>query len=109
MTVRDGCGDDVVSEISVSNTTVTAPLAEGQAGRWQVRLEVVSAVDGHPTRENFTFTVDGDRNCRTRAEGPPRGRTEEDSGFVLLLVGGGLLLLFGMLGIAYLSSRRKVD
>ena len=105
VTVRDGCGDDVVTEVAVSNTKVSAPLSTGQAGVWRVRYGVVSAVDGHPTRGAFTFTVDGPQDC-SKGGGPPR-KEEGDSGFVLLLIGGGLLLLFGMLGIAYLSSRRN--
>ncbi len=106
VSVTDGCGDDVVSEIEVQNNTVTTSLAKGGPGRWRVRFAVVSGVDGHATKGGFSFEVEGKRDCPRRAAGP-RPEPEANSSFVLWLTLGGLALLAAILGTAYLSTKRR--
>lgn len=64
--VLDGC-DRSVADFSVLNDTITAQVIDAQPGRWRVEWSVVSAVDGHLTRDNFSFTVRGNADCSQAA------------------------------------------
>lgn len=77
--VLDGCQRDVVDELDVQGTDITASLSEGQPGRWRVEFHVVSGIDGHPTRDAFSFRVRGAANC-TQEEDPPPAAGEHDAG-----------------------------
>ena len=66
--VIDGCERDVVASVEVLNDTIEATIADAQPGEWTVRWGVVSAVDGHLTRDKVTFSVDGEPDCT--AAGP---------------------------------------
>jgi methionine-rich copper-binding protein CopC len=61
--VIDGCGNDVANNVDVLNQSITADVSTGQPGDWQVEWSVVSAVDGHLTKDGVAFTVDGDADC----------------------------------------------
>jgi methionine-rich copper-binding protein CopC len=90
--VLDGCGRDVVSDVQVQNYEITATLAAGQPGRWEVRTNVISAIDGHNTRDRWAFSVRGEADC-SAAETPAPEATEaddEDEG------GGGALPLIAI-------------
>lgn len=95
--VFDGCDDDVVDEFDVQGTEITAALAGGQPGRWRVSFHVVSGIDGHATRDAFTFRVRGDADCSSTDEPPPAADddpAEEDSGgatLIALFAGGTVL------------------
>lgn len=96
--VQDGCRNEIVSDVSVSSTTLTATLEEGQPGRWKVRYEVISGLDGHPSRNNYSFVVAGERDCSSGdGEGPrPAPKDDDGSGSLLLLVGGAAVVLVGL-------------
>lgn len=109
--VTDGCRRDVVGGIEVLNAKLTATIANGQPGRWRVRYELVSAVDGHPTSGSFSFRVQGDKNCD---EAPPtiaggdRTRNDDDGGSLIpWLIGSGLVIVAAIVGSTWL--RRAVD
>lgn len=95
--VFDGCDDDVVDELDVQGTEITAALGGGQPGRWRVAFHVVSGIDGHATRDAFNFRVRGEADCSSTDEPPPEADDtppQEDSGGVMLiaLFAGGTVL-----------------
>jgi methionine-rich copper-binding protein CopC len=61
--VIDGCGNDVAQNVDVLNQSVTADVSTGQPGDWRVEWSVVSAVDGHLTKDGVAFTVTGEADC----------------------------------------------
>lgn len=99
--VVDGCGRDVVADLEVQNFEITASLAEGQPGRWTVNTNVISGVDGHNTRDRWTFSVRGEPDCDEAATlAPDTAADDEDdeegggsSALPLLLIGGATLAL----------------
>lgn len=101
--VADGCGRDVVADHDVQNLEITATLAEGQPGEWTVSTNVISGVDGHNTRDRWTFEVRGKADCSAPETAPPdeaAGQDEEGddeggggSALPLLAVGGATLAL----------------
>ena len=66
--VIDGCDRDVAASVEMLNDTIEATIADAQPGEWTVRWGVVSAVDGHLTRDRVRFSVDGEPDCT--AAGP---------------------------------------
>jgi methionine-rich copper-binding protein CopC len=98
VTVQDGCKNDIVSDVSVSGLTLTAALDVGQPGRWKVRFAVISGLDGHPTRDAYSFVVEGEADCSAKDGDGPRSAPPEEgggSGTLLLLVAGSALVLAG--------------
>ena len=97
--VLDGCGRDVVSDVQVQNFEIDATLADGQPGEWTVRTNVISAIDGHNTRDRWTFSVRGEADCSAAETPAPRaaGDGEEDDGggsaLPLLAIGAATLVL----------------
>lgn len=79
LVVMDGCETDVVQELQVQDTSVSASLAEGQPGTWVVRSTVVSGVDGHQTNDSWSFTVKGSKDCSAPSEATDQARDEGDS------------------------------
>ena len=78
--VIDGCDRDVAASVEMLNDTIEATIADAQPGEWTVRWGVVSAVDGHLTRDKVRFSVAGEPDCT--AAGPaeePLGRAEPES------------------------------
>lgn len=61
--VRDGCGRNVADEVSVDGETLRASIGDAQPGKWKAAYQVVSAVDGHPTEDDWSFTVQGTADC----------------------------------------------
>ena len=89
--VLDGCGNDVVEDLDVQGTDITAALSGGQPGRWKVAFHVVSGIDGHATRDDFRFAVRGEADCEAEASPPPDATgpgeddEEEDDGPMMLI------------------------
>lgn len=99
--VTDGCGRDVVAGFDVENFELTAELREGQPGKWRVHTNVLSLVDGHNTRDLWTFDVRGKADCTAQETVPPEPGDEEDeeggSGIVPLLgLGAAVVVLTGI-------------
>jgi methionine-rich copper-binding protein CopC len=78
-TVTDGCNRDVARSIEVLNQSITADVSSGQPGNWTVEWSVVSAVDGHPTKDSISFSVAGEPDC-TQAAADDDTDTSTDSG-----------------------------
>jgi methionine-rich copper-binding protein CopC len=100
--VADGCGREVAGDIEVQNFEITASLAEGQPGRWTVRTNVISGVDGHNTRDRWTFQVRGEADCSAPETDAPKaaGDDEDDED------GGGSsapLLVIGVATVALVA------
>jgi copper transport protein len=97
--VLDGCGRDVVSDVNPQNLEVTATLAAGQPGRWEVRTNVISVVDGHNTRDRWAFSVRGEADCsavETLTPDATGGDDEDDGGgsaLPLIAIGAATLVL----------------
>jgi methionine-rich copper-binding protein CopC len=70
--VRDGCRANVVEDVVADEgeSMLSAALARGEPGRWRVRFQSISAVDGHLVRGGFKFTVSGKHRC---GEGKNKG------------------------------------
>jgi methionine-rich copper-binding protein CopC len=75
--VTDGCGNDVVDDIELTNKTMHLTLSEGQPGRWKVDTKVISGLDGHPTNDGFGFRVAGEADC---SAAPPDDDGDDDGG-----------------------------
>lgn len=101
--VSDGCGRDVLAGRDVQNFQITASLSEGQPGRWSVQTNVISGVDGHNTRDRWTFRVRGEADCSApETEAPDEAAGDEDdeggggSALPLLAIGGATLALIAV-------------
>ena len=100
--VLDGCKRDVVADIEVQNFEITAGLAAGQPGRWTVQTNVISGVDGHNTRDRWTFDVRGEADCTApKDDGPAAGEDEPEeeeggSAFPLIALGAGTLVAIAL-------------
>jgi copper resistance protein C len=93
--VFDGCGDDVTQSVKVEGTTVRATLAPGRPGRWEVRFQVVSGIDGHATRDRFRFVVAGQEDCAAAPQSTTRAALEDRDGDSSL----GFFLILGALSV----------
>ena len=103
VTVLDECGRDVVSDIEVQNFEITATLSGGQPGKWRVETNVISAVDGHNTRDRWLFDVRGEADCSAEESDAPDAAgddEEEDDGgsssMPLILLGAATLVLIAL-------------
>ena len=99
--VLDGCGNDVVEDLKVQDMTIDATLADGQPGSWKVEWRVISGVDGHDTRDAYSFKVAGQKDCSepgptiTDGTGPNAGDEDEggsSAGFLIPIAIGGVVL-----------------
>ena len=73
--VRDGCGDEVVDQLAFEDRKAHVFLTKAQPGKWKVSYDVVSAVDGHPSKGSYALTVEGKADCSS-----PKGDPKDDSG-----------------------------
>ncbi len=98
--VADGCGRNVVSDVEVQNLEITAALAEGQPGKWTVHTNVISGIDGHNTRDRWSFTVRGEADCAAAETIAPDARRDEDDGggspVPLIAIGAATLALVAL-------------
>jgi methionine-rich copper-binding protein CopC len=62
-TVLDGCGDTVSEDPQVDGEDLSTAITGGEPGRWEASYRVISSVDGHMTKDRFSFTVDGKKDC----------------------------------------------
>jgi methionine-rich copper-binding protein CopC len=66
--IIDGCGRNVTGEVTVNGDTIQASIGDAQPGKWKAAYQVVSAVDGHPTEDDWSFTVQGTKDCDGESE-----------------------------------------
>ena len=109
--VTDGCGRGVAGDIEVLNKTIEATVGDAQPGRWTVEWAVLSAVDGHTTRDRFTFTVAGEADCSAAtADDEPTDEDPEPGGAGTSLVPyvlGAVLLVAIAAGVRAVSGRER--
>lgn len=111
--VIDGCERNLVRDVALDGTSMALELEEGQPGRWTVETHVVSAIDGHPTRDSWDFRVRGEADCSEIPDPPAddgddpsaSGDDSDEGGLPLLPIalGVGALLLMA-LGVRLRSS-----
>ena len=82
--VSDGCSRSVVTGVDTRTKTgqsgaLEAVIEGGEPGTWKARYRAISSIDGHETRDVFTFQVRGKKDCS-------RDEANEDEGTEL---GGG--------------------
>jgi methionine-rich copper-binding protein CopC len=63
LAITDGCGRDVTEEVLVQDETMQASIRDAQPGKWTATIRAVSAVDGHQTEDDWSFTVEGTADC----------------------------------------------
>lgn len=103
--ILDGCGNDVLAGLEVQNFEITAALGEGQPGKWEVRTNVISGVDGHNTRDRWSFDVRGEPDCSAPetpgpdASGEDLEPDDEGGGSLPLIALGGATVLLIALGL----------
>ena len=122
MSVKDGCNREVLAILDEVEQTLHATLDPGQPGRWEVTYKAISKVDGHPSKDRFSFRVSGKPDCDAPEPSPEPDGSEEPSGdgdeqaappseggssSTLLFVGAGTLVLLGAaFGVRAAGSRR---
>ena len=102
--VTDGCERDVARNVEVLNQTVTADVGSGQPGDWTVEWAVISAVDGHLTRDGVAFTVEGEVDCEQAAADETPTEEESGSTFPIVPVAVATLLILGVAAVVRLRS-----
>lgn len=76
--VYDPCGDKVDNGDSlVAGDQITVSMSADKQGRYTVTFNVVSAVDGHPTTGDFSFTSSGGAPCGESDQEGNEGPTEQ--------------------------------
>ncbi len=87
----------------MQNLAITASLADGQPGKWTVRTNVISGVDGHNTRDRWTFGVRGEADCtapQTEAPDAAAGDGDDEgdgsSAMPLLAIGAATVALIAI-------------
>lgn len=87
--VYDPCGARVdTGGTTASGYRMTTAMSAEKQGKYTVIFQVVSALDGHPTKGQFTFTSTGGDPCPGSEEPPPAsgdgggsgGSSEDSSG-----------------------------
>jgi methionine-rich copper-binding protein CopC len=63
LAITDGCGRDVTDEVTVRGEVLQASIGDAQPGKWTAAFRAVSAVDGHQTEDDWSFTVEGTADC----------------------------------------------
>lgn len=103
VSVLDGCGNDVATDVSSAGTDMTITLGDAQPGQWTVETSVISGLDGHRTDDSWRFQVKGEADCSAAAPEPEVGPEEESDsgggGFPILIVIGGAAVI----GLAVLA------
>lgn len=109
--IVDGCRRPVAAGVTrVEEGQVHVAVdRSAQPGKFSVNYRIVSAVDGHPSKGSYKFTVNGKRDCspdepaKETPDGsgddgddqaaPPPAPADDSGTTWLLAVGGGTLLL----------------
>lgn len=105
--VLDGCGRDVTGNVEILNQTIDATVEGGEPGRWKVEWSVISAVDGHLTRDDVSFRVRGERDCsRAMAEPVPDDDGEAPASSIPVLpIVAATLVIVGIAAAIRLGAR----
>ncbi len=114
--VIDGCGELVGSKARLDGHVVVIPVAELSGGRdWKVTFRVISAQDGHVTKDSFRFSIGGS-GCLAPPPTSPQASPaeiatdsdESGSSFPIVPVVIGAVALVGAgFGLRSLTGRRE--
>jgi len=63
LAITDGCGRDVTDKVTVRGEVLQASIGDAQPGKWTAAFRAVSAVDGHQTEDDWSFTIEGIADC----------------------------------------------
>jgi methionine-rich copper-binding protein CopC len=114
--VVDGCGEDVFAGVRGDGEDKVLSTSGGEPGKWTVSYRVISATDGHLTRDRFSFAVAGNKDCNAAPAGdetpdigdalPPVASDDGGSDFPVMpvLIGGGIILVLAI-AVRVSSSR----
>lgn len=72
LTVTDGCDDKVSLRTTIDGRVVSTAITTEGEPPWKVRVQAVSSVDGHITRESFHFGRMSKPDCAVQQEEPPQ-------------------------------------
>ena len=61
--VVDGCDRNVVQRVDLQDRIAHVYLDNPQPGDWRVDYNIVSSVDGHPSKDGYGLTVKGKADC----------------------------------------------
>jgi methionine-rich copper-binding protein CopC len=61
--IRDGCNDDVAGDSRVEGKSLITAVQGGEPGGWSVSYTVISAEDGHESKGDYVFLVQGKQDC----------------------------------------------
>ena len=124
VTVTDGCEREMTREKYVQGKTLHVFLNKGEPGKWNVSYNVISAVDGHKTNGQYSFSVKGEADCsepepdasETAAEpsGTPGAAADPDTtptsdesgGIPIAVVAIGALALVGIAFLVRMGASR---
>ena len=125
--VSDGCSRDVVAAVETDREAnevkgfLAAVIEGGEPGTWKARYRAISSIDGHETKDTFTFEVRGKRDCSSsKGEGKGQGSgddaqigggedtriagDEEESSFPIVPIAVGTVVLVGVALVLRRSS-----
>lgn len=78
LSVFDPCGTQVDNRDSlIANDRITISMSANKQGTYVVRFQVLSAVDGHPTSGQFSFTSTGGEPCPATSGEEDEQRADE--------------------------------
>ena len=103
--VLDGCDRDVARSVEVLNQSITADVSSGQPGAWKVEWAVVSAVDGHLTKDSVSFEVQGQPDCTQAAASEPSDETDDGTSIPIVPIALATAVILGVAIAIRLRSR----
>jgi len=78
LSVFDPCGAQVDNGDSlIANDRITISMSANKQGTYVVRFQVLSAVDGHPTSGQFSFTSTGGEPCPDESDEEDEQQADE--------------------------------
>ena len=77
LVVTDGCRNEISGEAVLGGLTLSAPVTDGQPGRWDVKLTSISAEDGHLVEDEYSFRVSGKGDCAMEDDEPTDDPTDD--------------------------------
>lgn len=108
--VVDGCDRNVVKRVDLQDRVAHVYLSDPQPGKWQVSYNIISSVDGHPSRNGYNLTVKGKPDCSDpkpndgkngagdgpNAAGPDPEPEDDGSSFPVVPVALGTVAVLGL-------------
>lgn len=78
--VVDGCDRNVVKRVDLQDRVAHVYLSDPQPGKWQVSYNIISSVDGHPSRDAYNLTVKGKPDCSKPKPDEGKNGDKDDEG-----------------------------